>query len=114
MKIYRPRHPFLRSLFYGSSVGNEILAVLRPRATHVVLVPCLESLEGIDAASGLEFIELCRNYDFLASHIIHSSSLVKRSNRLKPIAFETINARTIVIRDDQIITAKGKISSCSA
>ena len=102
-------NPFLRAFFKSSLVTQ-----CNPVVNHILLVPTTECLlTGRDREAGATYADIVSSEEFLASHIIRISASDQggetnvRDNRGKAKQFNTINGRTVVVKESSVYSNKG-------
>lgn len=101
-------NPFLRALFQSSVLGHAL-----PAQNYILLVPTTESLiYGLDRETGKRYADQSEDEDFLAAHILRVPPPVgKETNvrdaRGKAKTYPTVNARTVIVKENAVFTNKG-------
>ncbi|KAL8652967.1 MAG: hypothetical protein Q9226_004048, partial [Calogaya cf. arnoldii] len=102
-------NPFLRAFF-----RSTLPAQCNPVNSHILLVPTTEVLlTSRDRESNALYSELTSSEEFLASHVIRTTSAQVPSNgsvrdsRGKAKQYNTINGRTLVIKESFVYSNKG-------
>jgi hypothetical protein len=119
-----PLNPFLAAFFRH---GNPIVAQCSPVQHFVLLVPTTEFLlTSRETESGQSTSELIASEEFLSSHVLKIPSSVVpaggketgvgnlRELRGKARQYNTLNGRSVVIKDSFVYSNKGKESSSTA
>jgi hypothetical protein len=112
-----PLNPFLAAFFRH---GNPILIQCSPVHHHILLVPTTEFfLTSRETESALSAQELIASEDFLSSHVLKIPSSAStaggkdstlgnlRELRGKARQYNTLNARSVVIKDAFVYSNKG-------
>ncbi|KAJ1334065.1 ankyrin repeat domain-containing protein 27 [Microdochium nivale] len=111
-----PLNPFLAAFF---KPGNSLASQCTPVHHHILLVPTTEFfLTSREAESGQSLAEFVASEDFQASHVLRIPSPATavggkdsvgnlREIRGKARQYNTINGRSIVIKDAALFTNKG-------
>lgn len=115
-----PLNPFLAAFFRH---GNPIAAQCSPVHHHILLVPTTEFLlTSREVESGQSPSELIASEDFLGSHVLKIPSSVAtaggkdlgvgnlRELRGKARQYNTLNGRSVVIKDAFLYSNKGMVS----
>ncbi|KAK9468776.1 hypothetical protein V1512DRAFT_257850 [Lipomyces arxii] len=104
-----PLNPFLAALFHPlphTPRTRDLATALQSPRNYVLLVPITASLLfTIDSETGTPFAELCKHEDFLAAHIIKIGVSAKAAGQSR--IFWTLNQKSILIRDDTVLSSKG-------
>lgn len=102
-------NPFLRAFF-----KSALPAQCNPANNHILLVPTTECLlTGKDRETNSTFADLAASEDFLASHVLRISVPTipdgnsVRDSRGKAKQFNTVNGRTIVVKESFVYSNKG-------
>jgi ankyrin repeat protein len=101
-------NPFLRALFQSSVLGHAL-----PAQNYVLLVPTAESLiYGVDRETGKRYVDQGEDEDFLAAHILRvppptGKDTNVRDARGKAKTYPTVNARTVIVKENAVYTNKG-------
>ena len=102
-------NPFLRAFFKSSLVTQ-----CNPAVNHILLVPTTECLlTGRDREAGAIYADITSSEEFLASHILRISTSDQggetnvRNSREKAKQFNTINGRTVVVKESFVYSNKG-------
>lgn len=102
-------NPFLRAFF-----KSALPAQCNPVNNHILLVPTTECLlTGKDRETNSTFVDLAGSEDFLTSHVLRISeptgpgSNNVRDGRGKAKQFNTVNGRTIVVKESFVYSNKG-------
>ncbi|ETN46231.1 uncharacterized protein HMPREF1541_00415 [Cyphellophora europaea CBS 101466] len=101
-------NPFLRALFQSSVLGHAL-----PAQNYVLLVPTTEALiYGLDRETGKRYADQSDDEDFLGAHILRiPPSQAKETNvrdvRGKAKTYSTVNARTVIVKENVVYTNKG-------
>ncbi|KPI43727.1 uncharacterized protein AB675_6443 [Cyphellophora attinorum] len=102
-------NPFLRALFQSSVLGHAL-----PAQNYILLVPTTESLiYGLDRETGKRYADQSDDEDFLAAHILRVPPPVGketpnvRDSRGKAKTYSTVNARTVIVKENVVFTNKG-------
>ena len=102
-------NPFLRAFFKSSLVTQ-----CNPVVNHILLVPTTECLlTGRDREAGATYADIASSEEFLASHILRISTSDQggetnvRDSRGKAKQFNTINGRTVVVKESFVYSNKG-------
>ncbi len=113
----QPLNPFL-SAFSKSSLAAQC----QPARQHILLVPCTDViLDSRDTETGAPLTDSVGSDEFLGSHVIRiptlkpgpggkDSSQNLREMRGKAKVYNTVNGRSIVIKDNLVYSNKGKAS----
>ena len=116
----QPLNPFL-SAFSKSSLAAQC----QPARQHILLVPCTDViLDSRDTETGAPLTDSVGTDEFLGSHVIRipnakpgpggkDSSQNLREMRGKAKVYNTVNGRSIVIKDNLVYSNKGKASPLS-
>ncbi len=111
----QPLNPFL-SAFSKSSLAAQC----QPARQHIILVPCTDViLDSRDTETGAPLAESIGSDEFVGSHVIRipgpkpgagrkDSSQNLREMRGKAKVYNTINGRSIVIKDNLVYSNKGE------
>jgi hypothetical protein len=112
-----PLNPYLAAFFRH---GNPIVSQCSPVHHHILLVPTTEFLlTSRETESGLSPSELVASEDFLGSHVLKIPSSVVtaggkdsgvgnlRELRGKARQYNTLNGRSVVIKDAFVYSNKG-------
>ncbi|KAI4794888.1 hypothetical protein E4T45_12285, partial [Aureobasidium sp. EXF-8846] len=109
-----PLNPFLRA-FFRSTLPSQCLPVNH----HILLVPTTESLfQGRDRETTAPYADLAVSEEFLSSHVIRipggvpPGSISKdggniRESKNKAKQYNTLNGRTVVVKDTYVYSNKG-------
>jgi hypothetical protein len=112
----QPLNPFLAAFF---KPGSSIATQCTPVHHHILLVPTTESfLTSREIESGLPLSEVVASDEFLASHVLRIAGPVSaaggkdgvgnlREWRGKAKQYNTVNGRSIVIKDAFVYNNKG-------
>ncbi|KAI4258563.1 MAG: hypothetical protein L6R42_005028, partial [Xanthoria sp. 1 TBL-2021] len=102
-------NPFLRAFFRSTLPGQ-----CNPVNSHILLVPTTEVLlTSRDRESNALYSELTSSEDFLASHVIRTTGAQApstgsvRDSRGKAKQYNTINGRTLVVKESFVYSNKG-------
>ena len=102
-------NPFLRAFFKSSLVTQ-----CNPVVNHILLVPTTECLlTGRDREAGATYADITSSEEFLASHVLRIAALDQggetnvRDSRGKAKQFNTINGRTVVVKESFVYSNKG-------
>lgn len=115
----QPLNPFLAAFFQ-----SPLLSQCSPVHHHVLLVPTTDVLlSSRETESGSSSQDVIASEEFLASHVLRiPGALVTpagnkeaaqnlRDARGKAKQYNTINGRTVVIKDAQVYSNKGRFSA---
>ena len=102
-------NPYLNA-FFKSNLPTQC----NPVASHVLLVPTTDCLlTGRDREANATYAEIASSEDFLASHVLRVRGSQApgegsiRESRGKAKQYETINGRTVVIKESFVYSNKG-------
>lgn len=135
----QPLNPFLRSFFaskypaqcspsyhfVSANASNSYLPTQGLIQHQVLLVPTTDFLlNHVDAESQTPFSELCQTEEFLASHILripttHNASSTAsvqnvREGKAKTKQYNTLNGRSVVVKESFVYSNKGASASTIA
>lgn len=103
-------NPYLRAFF-----KSTLLSQCNPVNNHILLVPTTECLlTGRDRESNSAYVDIVSSEDFLASHVLRISNTQApgegnvRDSRGKAKQFNTINGRTVVVKESFVYSNKGE------
>ncbi|TIA51212.1 hypothetical protein D6C83_04641 [Aureobasidium pullulans] len=109
-----PLNPFLRA-FFRSTLPSQCLPVNH----HILLVPTTESLfQGRDRETTAPYADLAVSEEFLSSHVIRVPGGIPpgttskdganiRESKGKAKQYNTLNGRTVVVKDTYVYSNKG-------
>lgn len=113
----QPREYFTRLERHGGLAQNNS-EEQKLRLLQILLVPTTECLlTGRDRETNSTFADLAGSEDFLASHVLRIPGLIGtgsdnvRDSRGKAKQFNTVNGRTVVVKESFVYSNKGTARS---
>ena len=109
-------NPFLRA-FFKSNIPSQC----NPISHHILLVPTTECLlTGRDRdANNATYADVASSEDFLSSHVLRISAPQAgdgsfRDSRGKAKQYNTLNGRSVVVKESFVYSNKGALLMCLA